>query len=168
MSKNLFVSSAGVLALALASCVPPVQDVEKEIAALKQVDSVWEASFVKGDIDGIMSTYWNSPELVSYPPNTMEVNGYEAVRMSYEKMYGMMAVKSAQSVNASYKVSGDVAFGWGTWKMTFQPTGGQDMGTEGRYTNMYVKKDGKWYYAVDHASVPMPPPAPPMEMKKKK
>jgi hypothetical protein len=32
---------------------------------------------------------------------------------------------------------------------------------EGRYTSVAVRKNGKWMYVVDHASVPMPPPPAP-------
>jgi hypothetical protein len=31
---------------------------------------------------------------------------------------------------------------------------------EGRYTAVGKKIGGKWYYVADHASAPLPPPAP--------
>lgn len=148
----------GLLVLSLAACAPPEQDVEKEIAALKAMESEVTAAFLSENVDSLMATYWNSPDLVMYSPDTMEVKGFDAVRASYARFFKMGDVKSFEIIDSKYKVSGDIAVGWSKWKLTYQLTGLPEMQWEGRFTGLFMKQAGKWYSAVDHSSMPLPPP----------
>lgn len=181
MKPRINLTFISLLLLPVAGCIPP-QDVEKEVAALKQQDSLWNAAFVAGDVDALMALYWNSADLVSYPPDTMEVRGYDALHQSFTQMFRKLDVLGVETLDVQFKVSGDLAVGWGRWSMTFQPTGpaygeayGEapyggptEMKSEGRFSAFYLKQNGKWLIAADHASMPLPPSPPPAMEKKKK
>jgi len=154
--------------LLLISCQPP-QDVEKEKAALHEQTTKFVEAFNGKNVDALMALYWNSPDLVFYPPDTMKVTGYDGVRQLFTDFFAKNDVKNFAIKNEQYKVSGDMAFSWGEYSFTIQPTGGSEMQANGRYISLSMKHEGNWLIAVDHASMPMPPPPPPaMEMKKKK
>lgn len=156
-----------VLLLPLAACQPP-QDIEKEIEALKELDSQFVNAFEAENLESLMALYWNSPDLVLYWPRTMEVRGYEATQLYIEQFFESNEVRSLELLDSQHKVSGDLAVGWGKYKIAFRPTEGPEIEAEGRYTLMMVKEDGEWLIAVDHASAPLPPlPAEGMEAAKK-
>ncbi len=45
------------------------------IAEANKLDSLFLVAFNNGDADAIMKLHWNSPELCTYPPGEMQVNG---------------------------------------------------------------------------------------------
>ena len=145
-----------LLLLPLTACEPP-QDVEKEIAALVEMDSRFAEAFQSEDLEAIMATYWNSPDLVIYWPVTMEVRGYDNVREHIQQFFEENEMRSFEFVDPQHKVSQNVAVGWGKWKIAYQPPEAPEIESEGRYTVMYVKQEGEWVMAVDHASMPIPP-----------
>lgn len=167
MSSRIRPYVIGLPLLFLASCQPR-QDIEKEMAALQEHSNQFVQAFKSENADSVMALYWNSPDLVFYPPDTMEANGYDAVHQVFTRFFETMEVKSFELKDEQRKVSGDLAFTWGKYSMTVVPTGGSEMQLEGRYTAMFMKHEGKWMIAVDHASAPLPPPPPPTAMEKKK
>ncbi len=104
-----------------------------------------------------MATYWNSPDLVIYWPVAMEVRGYDNVREHIQQFFEESEMRSFEFVDPQHKVSQNVAVGWGKWKFAYQPAEAPEIESEGRYTVMYVKQEGEWLMAVDHASMPIPP-----------
>ncbi len=154
---HLFVLS--LVVLLVVACQPP-QDVEREIAALKEVDERFAEAFNNEDVDAIMERYWKSPDLVAYHPFDMEIRGFDALRELWVGLFSDGEVNSFEMLNLQYRVSGDVAFSWGRWKLNYQPTDQPEMEWEGRVTAMYVEEGEKWYVAVEHASVPLPLSAP--------
>ncbi|MFQ5798103.1 MAG: YybH family protein [Bacteroidota bacterium] len=154
---HLFVLS--LVVLLVVACQPP-QDVEREIAALKEGETGYVEAFQNEDVDAIMETYWNSPDLIRYTVATMEVRGYDTVQQRYAQFFEGGDVKSFEILDSQYKVSGDLAVGWSRWKLTYQPTDGPEWQREGRWTGMFTKQGGKWYITVDHASAPLTAPSP--------
>ena len=145
-----------VAALALLSGgAAPGPTPEQMIASAKEVDQRFCQAFSKGDVDAIMATYWNSPELVVYPPDAMEQHGWAAVKESYKNFPGA----KLELIDPHYMVAGDVVIGWGKWKLTLTGADGKPMDMFGRYTNVMAQKDGKWVYIIDHPSMPIPAPA---------
>jgi ketosteroid isomerase-like protein len=131
---------------------------EAMIAAAKEVDRRFTQAFSKGDLAGIMANYWNSPSLVFYPPDTMEIHGYDAVKQAYKGMCDNIKELKLELVDPQYMVAGDMVIGWGKWKMALPGPDGKPAEMHGRYTEVLAKKAGKWVYIIDHPSMPLPAP----------
>jgi uncharacterized protein (TIGR02246 family) len=133
---------------------------EQMIAAAKALDAEFFRAFSAGDAEAVLATYWHSPDVVSYPPDAMEVRGWDAIRAEYLKAFGPTSGASPmklESVEAHYLVAGEFVLTWGRWKLTMPGPDGNPVTMEGRYSDVKAKRDGKWVYIQDHASVPMAP-----------
>ena len=121
------------------------------------LDDAWARAVKAGDVEALVALY--APDAVVFPPDAMALKGRDAIRASWIALFSANTVTDARFTERSYKTSGDVSTGWGRFSMTLQPkAGGAPMTMEGRFTEVAVKKGGKWLYAVDHASTPLPPP----------
>lgn len=163
--KRMFL---GVLLLAafglFLGYVPKSDNSEKMIAAAKKLDQQFMTAYNNRDAAAIMACYWNSPELVSYPPDALEVHGWQAAKEGLEEAFAHMPPDAKlELTESSYKVAGDVVIGWGKWRMTMRGPEGEAMTMDGRYTDVKAERDSKWVLIHDHASVPMAPPPPPDE-----
>lgn len=148
-----------ILAVAgfILGCAPQGDSPEQMIAAAKALDQQFVEAYSKGDVDGVMATYWNSPELVSYSPDAMEARGWQAVRDGLATFFTSTSGAKLELLETNYKVAGNVVFGWGKWRLTIPAGGDKPMEMLGRYSDVKAKRDGKWVYIFDHASVPLPP-----------
>lgn len=155
------------LVAALAGCAPKAPDPAQQIAQAKALDARFVAAFNSGDVEAVMATYENSPELVSYAPDAMEAVGYAAVKEGYAKSFAALPGAKLELVDPHYRAIGDAVIGYGRFKMLTPPGAGAQMEMTGRYTDVKAERNGKWVYLIDHASVPFtmpdapPPPAPP-------
>jgi ketosteroid isomerase-like protein len=133
------------------------------ISAAAALDRQFAEAFNKGDVDALMATYWNSPNLVSFGPEGMGTKGFDAVKAEAAGMFKTMPGAKIELVTNN-DVHGDVVLGWGTWKMTIPTPAGPQV-VEGRFSDVKAMRDGKMVYIMDHASMP-PPPQPPAPVKK--
>jgi ketosteroid isomerase-like protein len=130
------------------------------VSAADALDQQFREAFNKGDVDALSALYWNSPDVVSISPDGMGTKGWDATRAGAAEMVKAMPGATLEFTSMHNAAHGDVVLGWGTWKMTVP--GPAPMVLEGRYSDAKAKRDGKWVYLMDHASVPLPPPpAPP-------
>jgi uncharacterized protein (TIGR02246 family) len=142
-----------VLGIALLSSPVLAQDT-------KMLDDAWLKAAKAGDADALTKLY--APDAVTYMPDEMRAKGTAEIRESFQKFLGANTVKEMTLTQEFEKTSGDLAASSGTFSMTVEPkAGGTAQTMEGRYTSVAVRKNGKWMYVVDHASVPMPPPPAP-------
>lgn len=160
--KRMFL---GVVLLAAFSLflgyTPKSDNSEKMIAAAKKLDEQFLAAYNNRDAAALTACYWNSPELVSYPPDMLEVRGWQAVKETMEQGFANLPKDAKlEMIDTNYKAAGDVVIGWGKWRMTMTGPEGEAMTMNGRYTDVKAERDGKWVYIHDHASVPMAPPPP--------
>ena len=105
-----------------------------------------------------MDTYWNSPDLVSYPADTMQVKGWQATKERTTRAFASMNGASLELLETNYKAISDLVISWGTWRLSMPSTAGSRVEVIGRYTDVKSQRGGKWVYILDHASVPLPPP----------
>ena len=131
---------------------------EEMIASAKALDERFIAAFNKGDVDAAMANYWNSPELVVYPPDSMAAKGWPDSKAAMAQMLAKIPGAKLELTDANYTVAGDVVIGYGTWRLTMHPPNEKHTTMEGRLTDVKAERDGKWVYLIDHASVPLPPP----------
>ena len=130
------------------------------VAAAAAIDLRYMEAFSKGDVDGVMATYWNSPNTVSIGPDGMGTRGYDAIKAGFAGMFGAMPGAKLELTDARNEAIGDVVLGSGTWKLTI-PAKPKPQVMEGRYSDVKAMRDGRWVLVMDHASVPLPPaPAP--------
>lgn len=140
------------------------EDPAKVKASIEEMNRKFVQAFNNKNLDGIMASYWNSPELISLYPDG-EYRGYDATKASWKKTFDSAGVKSFDVTESHIEVMGNTASDWGMWTYTFQPAGGPEMTMRGRYSQMWAEKNGKWVVVADHAStVSGPPPATPTKM----
>lgn len=126
---------------------------------LTAVDQAWTRAMLAQDVSAVAALY--APDAVMYPPDGMEAKGRDAIRKEYEQLLATYRVQAATLTPAGYQTHGDMSAGWGRFQLTLVPkAGGEPVTMEGRFTAIGKKIGGKWYYAVDHASAPLPPPPP--------
>jgi ketosteroid isomerase-like protein len=141
---------------------PPAQtgaaDKERMIVAAKALDQRFQEAYNAGDVDAVMACYWNSPNLVTFPPGTMEVRGWDALRADFAQGFTAMPGATLEMTDSNYEVLGNAVISWGTWRMTIPSGSAAPTVVDGRYTDVKADHDGTWLYMLDHASVPMSPP----------
>ncbi|MEO6005186.1 MAG: DUF4440 domain-containing protein [Opitutus sp.] len=87
--------------------------------------------------------------------------GWDAIHASYvEGFKNLPGGSKLEFTETHHSVVGEIVLSWGLWKFTIPGNDGKPMVSEGRFSDVKTKRDGKWVYVMDHASVPMgPPPA---------
>src|SRR5262245_31159531 len=90
---------------------------ETMIAAAKALDQQFTTAFNKGDVDGVMATYDHAPDVVLFPPDELEVRGWDSIRKGMQQMLGNSPGAHLELVNPQYRAAGDVVIGWGTFRL---------------------------------------------------
>ncbi len=126
---------------------------------IKDLDAAWAKAAKAGDVEGLVKLY--APTAVTYMPDEMKAKGTAEIRASFQKFLGSSTVTEMTLSQDFATTSGNLAASSGMFSMTVAPKGGGAAQTmEGRYSSIAVRKNGKWMYVSDHASVPLAP-APP-------
>jgi ketosteroid isomerase-like protein len=146
------------LATACAPAPPKGPAPEDMVAAANALDQKFVDAFNKADVDGLMATYWNSPNLVSFGPGDMGTHGWDATKAGVAGMFQSMPGGKLEFTETHNDAVGEVVLGWGRWKITVPAEKGPAQVVEGRYSDVKASRDGKWVYIMDHGSVPMAPP----------
>ena len=131
-------------------------DPEKIKMNAKELDEKWITALVNMDIKGIMDCYWNSPNAMFYPPDKMEIRGYEAIKLWFQVFFVVNQIKESKLINTSYMVLGENALSSGQWSVTIGTPRGKDVILQGRRTAVSSLRDGKWIYIHDHVSESLP------------
>jgi ketosteroid isomerase-like protein len=133
------------------------QDPAAVRSAIEKMDAQFAEAFNKKDVDGVMASYWNSPNLiVMYPESTY--HGFDAVKAYSQMTFQNVDVKKFAFTETHIEVGEHTAYDWGFWTYVFQPKGGPEVSiNNGRYLQVWAHKDGKWVVVADQASVPLPP-----------
>ncbi len=121
-------------------------DAERDIRkVLNEQDAAWNA----GDIDGFMSTYWNSEELRFASGDTITW-GWQASLDRYKSKYDtpQKMGKLSTEIQEIKVFSDNDAMVFGRWYLTRE--GIDDAG--GVFTLIFEKIDGNWLIVSDHTS----------------
>lgn len=160
--------------VSLVSCTPPpppappaplapLQTPEQMIESAKAVDAAFVAAFNAGDGAGIAATYWNDPSTTAYLPDSMAMEGFETIQSSLLQNSTGPGGPQLQLTSSRYiPIGEDSVVSHGLWTITMPAAEGETPAEmKGRFTALMQRKGDRWYYVVDHASVPLPaPPAP--------
>ena len=127
--------------------------------AIKEQDSLFVDAFNRETISDIMKVYWNGPELVAMYPDGNYL-GTDNVKQAWWDLFAKNDVKKFEITESHTEVADneESAYEWGMFNFNFQPKGGPEIHSPGRYTAIWKKQNNKWVIIVDHASVPMPAP----------
>ena len=149
---------------AAVSCAPAPKppDAGAMIAAAKDLDHRFVNAFNARDVEALAATYWQSPDVVSFPPDGMGAKGWDDVRRALQSSLPP-AGSTLELTSADYRAEGDLVLTSGTWHLKVPQADGSTAQIDGRFSDVKAERGGKWVYLVDHASVPMPPPPPPAE-----
>jgi uncharacterized protein (TIGR02246 family) len=152
--RSLAAAALSLVALGavLWSCGPDPQEMIREA---KHLDQRFQEAFNSEDLDRLMETYWNNPDVVFMPTNVTILRGPEAIRAGYKAFFEGTNVKRFKLTNREYRALGNIVLGWGRFKLTTTPSLGPEVSIEGRYTEIIGKRDGAWVYLHDHASIPV-------------
>ena len=86
--------------------------------------------------------------------------GRAAIRDGYAGYFDAYVIKEATLSEMGHTGSGDTMTAWGTFRIVMQSKAdGSEITEVGRFTDVQRLVDGRWLYAVDHASDD-PPAAP--------
>ena len=129
------------------------------IAAARALDAAFVDAFNRGDADALSSLNWNSPEAVLFPPGALEARGIAAIRQANAASLAALRGARIELFESHQIPAGDVVIGWGKWRLTIPGPNGTVTEIVGRHTDVKAKRDGKWVYLIDHASVPLPAPS---------
>ena len=127
---------------------PRSSDSEKAIQAVLDAQLL---AWNRGDIDGFMDGYWNSPEFV-YLTNKHVVRGWQAMLDLYRQSFkspGASAMGNLELLETQITLLGkDAALVWGTYRVT-NPDGKQ---RGGLYTLVMRKFPEGWRTVYDRTS----------------
>lgn len=143
----------------LAGCMEKQPDTVAMIAAANELDQKFFDAYNRKDLETIKELYWNSPDLVSYPPGELEQRGYDKVIESFQKDFEHRMDSKLEIIELTNRAEGNVVIGTGTWLFTLNMPKGEPLLIEGRFLDVKAERDGKWVYIADHASAPLPPPS---------
>ena len=125
----------------------------------KTLDSRFLKAFNANDLDAIVACY--ADDAVIYPPDTFMAKGKDAIRRSFQGFLSQFKISQATISDATYLDMKDRCVGWGVVEFIMTPSaGGEAMPMRGRFTSVSEKRDGRWVFTSDHASLPMAPPTP--------
>lgn len=137
--KRTLMSGVIVTVLSLtAGCAPQAKlpDTAGMIAAADALDKALIEAINQGDVEATASMYWSSPEVVVFPPDTLQCRGIDAVKDSFGRVFATMKGTKLELTETHQIPAGDVVIGWGLWQMTIPVPGGKPTVIEGRYTDV--------------------------------
>ena len=120
----------------------------------KAVDALiadWIATHDKGDAEALSKFYAPDADFVGI--DGQMVKSRNTIRIMYAKVFAQLAGNKATiSLTSRRFVSPDIVIDDGTWKVTgVLPKGAP---SEGRYTTVFKKRDGRWQILCARSMVP--------------
>jgi beta-aspartyl-peptidase (threonine type) len=134
---------------------------DEQTQAVRAVMERQVADWNKGDLDGFLSGYWNSPKVV-FQSGGRRFDGWEAMRQRYRQTYqgGGRAMGQLEFSGLEIESLGpEAALARGRWRLTM-PDGTKPGGL---FTVIFRKLPDGWKIIHDHTSAdePAQPPHPP-------
>jgi uncharacterized protein (TIGR02246 family) len=144
--RNLVVLTASLMALtACAKTAAP--DTAAAVTALGAVEDAWYKAYNAGDGAAVAALY--ADDAVLNAPGSPALRGEAAIREFYAKdapKFAADGLTDADGPTSDAGVSGDLAWRWGTFKVTDKS--GATVET-GKYITVFQRKDGKWMIIRD-------------------
>ena len=149
----------GVASGVRAQVAVPADAASTAKAAIGRVLDDQTAAWNRGDLDGFLTGYWDSPKVVFMSGGTRH-DGFAAMRDRYRQRYQAEGKSMGRVTFSEVEVeplAADVALVRGRWGLVL-PDGGKPGGL---FTLVFRRFDDGWKITHDHTSVADPAPAPP-------
>jgi ketosteroid isomerase-like protein len=158
MMKQAWELAICALALTAASQPGPARAGDESDAAVREVRAVLNqqvADWNKGDLDGFLTGYWNSPKVV-FMSGGQRFDGYEAMRDRYRRSYKAEGNAMGQLAFSELDVESlgpESVLARGRFRLTM-PDGTKPTGL---FTVIVRKFPDGWKIVHDHTSAQAPP-----------
>ena len=134
------------------------RDSSGDEAAIRKLDQDWTNAIAAKDLDRILTFYASDAQFM--PPNKPPSVGAEPIRKSWSDMLGLPGV-SLTFEPSVVRVSSDgqMAYDVGTYSFAFDGPNGRRQ-DEGKYAQVWQKRDGNWKVVIDmfSSNLPVRPP----------
>jgi len=166
---------AAILAAALCLCVscvlvglgcssapPALPDTRAaDEAAVRKADTDWSTAAQSKQVDGWVAFY--ADDTVMLPPNDKLTSGKDDIRKAVSGLLAMPGLSLHwQPTKVEVARSGDLAYSYGTYDVTFNDAKGKPISDRGKYTEVWKKQsDGSWKCVLDMWSSDLPVAPPP-------
>jgi len=123
-------------------------------AAIRRLLEVQEGAWNRGDLDGFMSGYWDSPELV-FTSGAQVRRGYRPLLERYRETYGTDAEMGRLGFSGLevHPLGPSTAWALGRWELELA-----ERRLGGVFTLVLRKIEGEWKIVHDHTSSDPAPP----------
>ncbi len=136
-----------LFALLVAGCSKPVQQAVDVITPNKALDQRYVDALLHNDVDAVMSTYLNSPDTFEVETDGTLLKGYDAIKAYYGKLFADVEFQEGKLLEQDYQAHPGAVVGSGKYWMKFKSKqDGKEQEMTGRYLDVRVQHDGKWYY----------------------
>jgi uncharacterized protein (TIGR02246 family) len=146
--RKLVVLAASLAALAAcAKTAPPAADTAADETAIRAVNTAWFKAFNAGDGVAVAALY--AEDAVLSAPGAPAARGKASISEYYVKDLAASAaagLTNEDGPTSDVGASGDLAWQWGTYKVTDKSGAAVDAG---KYTTVFQRKDGKWMIIRD-------------------
>jgi uncharacterized protein (TIGR02246 family) len=157
--STLMVLAASLAALAASAKTAPPPDTAVDEAAVRAVNIAWYKAYNAADGAAVAALYAGNAVLSA--PGAAAARGNAAIRQFYVKDVATFAAAGLANVDgptSDVGVSGDLAWQWGTYKVTNKSGATVDAG---KYLTVFHRKAGKWMIIRDTWNSDTSPAAPP-------
>ncbi|MBI1852075.1 MAG: DUF3225 domain-containing protein [Planctomycetes bacterium] len=138
----------------LGGCVTLHPDPSDEITLpVRDLITRQENAWNRGDLEGYMQGYWNSPDLVFFSGGD-RTEGWKPVLERYQKRYKSEGKEMGHLTFSHLEVGvlgSDAAYARGAWRLDFAAAGSRPL--EGLFTLVLKKKPEGWRIVHDHSSI---------------
>jgi ketosteroid isomerase-like protein len=130
---------------------------QPEEARIRQMLAEWKQAFEARDVAGVMKMYAPGAELVAFdvaPP--LQHTGYDDYKKDYTEFFAMYEGPLKVEIGETHiAISGDVAYGFGSERVSGTLRGGERSELTLRWTEVWRKRGDRWYVVHEHISVPV-------------
>ena len=128
---------------------PTPADVSAAKAEILRLDAEWSKAAESRDLEKILS-YWSDDASV-FPPASPALVGKDAIRAYVAQSFQIPGVRISWKTNeVSVAASGDLAYGIGTNRVSFDGPDGKPVTVEGKAVTVWQKDGaGAWKCVVD-------------------
>lgn len=120
-----------------------------EAANIRQLDADWVKAAQSKQVDAWMAFY--ADDAVALPPNDKAASGKENIRKPVAGLLGLPELSITwQPTKAEVARSGDLAYLYGVYELSFKDPGGKTISDRGKNVEIWKKQsDGSWKCIVD-------------------
>ena len=147
-------------AVLVASCTQSTPKMGDVITPNKALDKRYIDALLHSDLDAVMSTYVNSPNTFEIEADGTLLMGYDAIKSYYQKFVADVEIEEGSLLEQDYQAHGATVVGYGKYRVKFKSKqDGKEQEITGRYMDVRVQREGKWYY-VSNMEVTVAPEMP--------